>query len=155
MNLVYSFQDVDDYYSLRYAKLYYPGLVNLLFNKKVFLLSAGEGFLSSVVLFFIPYGAFNWGVSPWGEDVSDLQAFGVAVASILVVAVNLRVSMRSLTLCIWETSKWVLLSVRCLAADACLIADPGVASSIPAWSHTFVEIDCEIISTVILLSSIE
>ena len=30
-------------------------------------------------------------------------------------------------------------------------ADPGVASSIPARSHTFVEIDHEIISTVILL----
>ena len=32
-------------------------------------------------------------------------------------------------------------------------ADPGVASSIPARSHTFVEIDHEIISTVILLPS--
>ena len=32
-------------------------------------------------------------------------------------------------------------------------AHPGVASSIPAWSHTFVEIDHEIISTVILLPS--
>ena len=32
-----------------------------------------------------------------------------------------------------------------------LTADPGVASLIPAWSHTFVEIDHEIISTVILL----
>ena len=32
-------------------------------------------------------------------------------------------------------------SVTCLATDACLIADPGVASSIPARSHTFVEID--------------
>ena len=42
-------------------------------------------------------------------------------------------------------------SVTCLATDASLIADPGVASSIPAWSHTFVEIDYEIISTVILL----
>ena len=37
--------------------------------------------------------------------------------------------------------------------DACLTADPGVASSIPARSHTFVEIDHEIISTVILLPS--
>ena len=35
----------------------------------------------------------------------------------------------------------------------CLTADPGVASSIPARSHTFVEIDHEIISTVILLPS--
>ena len=34
--------------------------------------------------------------------------------------------------------------------DACLTADPGVASSIPARYHTFVEIDHEIISTVIL-----
>ena len=42
-------------------------------------------------------------------------------------------------------------SVTCLATDACLAAIPGVASSIPAWSHTFVEIDHEIISTVILL----
>ena len=36
-----------------------------------------------------------------------------------------------------------------------LTADPGVASSIPAWSHTFVEIDHEITSTVILLPSAE
>ena len=66
--------------------------------------------------------------------------------------------------------------VTCLAADACMTADPGVASlisasshtsvagkcmaadpevmsSIPARSHTFVEIDHEIISMVILLPS--
>ena len=46
-------------------------------------------------------------------------------------------------------------SVMCLVADAKLTADPGVASSIPARSHTFVEIDHEIISTVILLPSAE
>ena len=46
-------------------------------------------------------------------------------------------------------------SVTCLATDASLTADPGVASSIPARSHTFVEIDHEIISTVILLPSNE
>ena len=44
-------------------------------------------------------------------------------------------------------------SGSCLATDACLTADPGVASSIPAWSYTFVEIDHEMISTVILLPS--
>ena len=44
-------------------------------------------------------------------------------------------------------------SVPCLATDACLTADPGVASSIPARYHTFVEIDREIIFTVILLTS--
>ena len=40
-------------------------------------------------------------------------------------------------------------SVTCLTTDACLTADPGVSSSIPARSHTFVETDHEIISTVI------
>ena len=44
-------------------------------------------------------------------------------------------------------------SVTCQVTDACLTADPGVASSIPVRSHTFVEIDHEIISTVILLPS--
>ena len=44
-------------------------------------------------------------------------------------------------------------SLTCLATDACLTADPGVTSSIPVRSHTFVEIDHEMISTVILLPS--
>ena len=39
--------------------------------------------------------------------------------------------------------------VTCLATDASLTADPGVASSIPARSHTLVEIDHEMISRVI------
>ena len=41
----------------------------------------------------------------------------------------------------------------CLATDACLTADPGVPTLIAAWSHTFMEIDREIISTVISFSS--
>ena len=47
----------------------------------------------------------------------------------------------------------IVQSVKCLATDTCLTADPGVASSIPVQSHTFVEIDHEMISTVILLPS--
>ena len=46
-------------------------------------------------------------------------------------------------------------SVTCLAIDAGLTADPGFASSIPARSHTFVEIDYKIMSMVILLTSAE
>ena len=45
--------------------------------------------------------------------------------------------------------------VTSVATDASLTADPGVASSIPAQSHNFVEIDHEIISTVILLPPAE
>ena len=46
-------------------------------------------------------------------------------------------------------------SVTCMATDGSLTADPGVVSLIPAWSHTFVEIDHEITSTVNLLPSTE
>ena len=42
-------------------------------------------------------------------------------------------------------------SVTCLATDVYLAADPGVTSLIPARSHTFMAIDHEIISRVILL----
>ena len=49
----------------------------------------------------------------------------------------------------------ILKKVTCLATDACLTADPGVRSLIPAVSHTFKEFDHEIISKVILLLSSE
>ena len=38
-----------------------------------------------------------------------------------------------------------------MSAEMSILTDPGVASSSPARSHTFVEIDHEIISTVIFL----
>ena len=41
-------------------------------------------------------------------------------------------------------------SVTCLTTDARLTVDPGVVSYIQAWSHTFVVIDHEVISTFIL-----
>ena len=46
-------------------------------------------------------------------------------------------------------------SATCLATDASLTADPGVVSSIPAQSHTLLEINYKIISTVILIPSAE
>ena len=49
----------------------------------------------------------------------------------------------------------VVLSVTCLATDARLTADKGITSLIRAQSHTFVEIDPEIISTRILLPSLK
>ena len=46
---------------------------------------------------------------------------------------------------------WIL--GRVAQSVTCLTADPGVVSLIPARSHTFGEIDHEIISTAILLPS--
>lgn len=91
-------QDVNEYYSLRYPKLYAPGIEDSMFNKKVFAWSIAEGFITSLVLFFIPYGAFHDGLGSSGTDLADSQSFGVVVASILVVAVNLRCGM--------DTSYW-------------------------------------------------
>ena len=51
----------------------------------------------------------------------------------------------------WSAPGLEAQSVMCLNTDARLTADPGVASLILARSHTFVEIDHEIISTAILL----
>ena len=57
--------------------------------------------------------------------------------------------LRSKNLCIRMPGRVARL-VTFLATDACLTADPGVASSIPVRFHTFVEIDHEMISKVIL-----
>ena len=52
-----------------------------------------------------------------------------------------------------ELLRGVAQSVTRQATDASLTSDPEVASSIPVRSHTFVEIDHEISSTVILPSA--
>lgn len=83
---------MNDDYSVRYPKLYTPGHLDLLFNKKVFGQSVAEGIITSLVLFFIPYGAFHDAIKPDGTDLVGHKAFGCVVASTLIVAVTLRVS---------------------------------------------------------------
>ena len=61
-------------------------------NLQVFAQSVAEGIITSLVLFFIPYGAFHDAVKPDGLDVVGHKAFGCVVASTLIVAVTLRVS---------------------------------------------------------------
>ena len=58
-------------------------------------------------------------------------------------------------MCVWYSIANIETVGNVSATDTSLTADPGVASSIPVRSHTFVEIDHEIISTVILLSMID
>ncbi|XP_050400643.1 phospholipid-transporting ATPase ID isoform X2 [Patella vulgata] len=91
-------QDVNDDYSIRYPKLYTPGLQDALFNKRKFLWSVCEGVISSLIMFFIPYGAFLYTHGVSGYDLADMQSFGTVVAAILVVATNLR--------CALDTSYW-------------------------------------------------
>uniref|UniRef100_A0A672Z2Z7 Phospholipid-transporting ATPase n=1 Tax=Sphaeramia orbicularis TaxID=375764 RepID=A0A672Z2Z7_9TELE len=51
-------QDVPDQRSLEYPKLYEPGQLNLLFNKREFFICITQGIYTSVVLFFVPYAVF-------------------------------------------------------------------------------------------------
>lgn len=78
-------------YSLRYPRLYTPGHLDLLFNKKVFVQSVAEGILTSLVLFFMPYFAFYNAIKPNGQDIAGHRAFGTIVSSSLIVTVTLRV----------------------------------------------------------------
>lgn len=54
-----------------------------------------HGIISSIVLFFIPYGTMFHSVDASGKDAADLQSFGFAVATILVIVVNLQVNLSS------------------------------------------------------------
>ncbi|GFN78140.1 phospholipid-transporting ATPase [Plakobranchus ocellatus] len=91
-------KDVGEDYCIRYPKLYEPGIQNMLFNKKMFSYSVVEGVISSLVLFFIPYGTFNVGLDPSGKEAVDVQSLGTVVAASLVVTANLR--------CALDTSYW-------------------------------------------------
>ena len=50
--------------------------------------------MTSLVLFFIPYGALHDGIKPDGTDLTSHKALGFTVASILIVAVTLRVRIK-------------------------------------------------------------
>jgi phospholipid-translocating ATPase len=78
--------------SIKYPALYLPGQSGSLFNRREFLNSVMHGIITSLILFFIPYGTMNFSVQSDGKDASDIQSFGFAIATILVIVVNLQVS---------------------------------------------------------------
>lgn len=49
-------QDVNEYKSIMYPKLYTPGLRNMFFNTKEFFKCVILGTYASLVIFFVPYG---------------------------------------------------------------------------------------------------
>ena len=81
----------------------------------------------------------------------DTEMFGLhEVCMKSQYKINLSVQFKYLT---FQLPGRVAQLVTCLATDACLTAGPGVMSSILVQSHTFVEVDHKMISTVILLPS--
>ncbi|PIO40184.1 hypothetical protein AB205_0072510, partial [Aquarana catesbeiana] len=85
-------QDVSDKLSLRFPRLYIPGQKDLLFNYKKFFLSLFHGLVTSLIIFFIPYGAFLLTMGQDGEAPSDYQSFAVTTATALIFTVNFQAS---------------------------------------------------------------
>uniref|UniRef100_A0AAR2JWK6 Phospholipid-transporting ATPase n=1 Tax=Pygocentrus nattereri TaxID=42514 RepID=A0AAR2JWK6_PYGNA len=98
-------QDVNDTLSLRFPKLYLPGQKGALFNYRNFFISLFHGIFTSLIIFFIPYGAFLQTMGQDGEAPSDYQSFAVVTASSLIMIVNLQISL--------DTSYWTF--VNCFA----------------------------------------
>uniref|UniRef100_A0A8C4DL60 Phospholipid-transporting ATPase n=1 Tax=Dicentrarchus labrax TaxID=13489 RepID=A0A8C4DL60_DICLA len=98
-------QDVNDKLSLKFPKLYLPGQQGTLFNYRNFFISLFHGIFVSLIIFFIPYGAFLQTMGQDGEAPSDYQSFAVVTASSLVFIVNLQISL--------DTSYWTF--VNCFA----------------------------------------
>uniref|UniRef100_A0A3Q3NKT7 Phospholipid-transporting ATPase n=1 Tax=Mastacembelus armatus TaxID=205130 RepID=A0A3Q3NKT7_9TELE len=98
-------QDVNDKLSLKFPKLYLPGQQGTLFNYKNFFSSLFHGIFVSLIIFFIPYGAFLQTMGQDGEAPSDYQSFAVVTASSLIFTVNLQISL--------DTSYWTF--VNCFA----------------------------------------
>ncbi|NXV60906.1 AT8B1 ATPase, partial [Molothrus ater] len=85
-------QDVSDKLSLRFPRLYILGQRDLLFNYKKFFISLLHGAVTSLIIFFIPYGAYLISMGQDGEAPADYQSFAVTAASSLIFVVNFQAS---------------------------------------------------------------
>ncbi|XP_038275520.1 probable phospholipid-transporting ATPase IM isoform X2 [Dermochelys coriacea] len=95
-------QDVNEQNSMDYAKLYEPGQLNLLFNKRKFFICVAHGIYTSFALFFIPYGAFYNTAGEDGKHIADYQSFAVTVATSLVIVVSVQI--------VLDTSYWTAIN---------------------------------------------
>ena len=84
-------QDVPEQRSMEYPKLYEPGQLNLLFNKREFFICIAQGIYASVLVFFLPYGVFAEAARDDGAQLADYQSFAVTVATSLVIVVSVQV----------------------------------------------------------------
>ncbi|XP_021322580.1 phospholipid-transporting ATPase ID isoform X2 [Danio rerio] len=86
-------QDVPEQRSLEYPKLYEPGQLNLLFNKREFFICIAQGIYTSVVLFFIPYSVLSHATQSNGVPLADYQTFAVTTATALVIVVSVQIAL--------------------------------------------------------------
>ncbi|XP_068998882.1 phospholipid-transporting ATPase ID isoform X1 [Embiotoca jacksoni] len=86
-------QDVPEQRSLEYPKLYEPGQLNLLFNKREFFICIAQGIYTSVVLFFVPYAVLSDATQSTGVPLANYQTFAVTTATALVIVVSVQIAL--------------------------------------------------------------
>ncbi|XP_039944185.1 phospholipid-transporting ATPase ID isoform X3 [Hirundo rustica] len=86
-------QDVPEQRSMEYPKLYEPGQLNLLFNKREFFICIAQGIYTSILMFFIPYGIFADATRDDGAQLANYQSFAVTVATSLVIVVSVQIGL--------------------------------------------------------------
>ncbi|XP_010286871.1 PREDICTED: phospholipid-transporting ATPase FetA-like, partial [Phaethon lepturus] len=95
-------QDVDDRWSMLFPQLYVPGQQNLYFNKMVFIKCMLQGIYSSLILFFIPYGAMYNTVRSDGKAIADYQSFALMAQTCLLIVVSVQIGL--------DTSYWTVVN---------------------------------------------
>uniref|UniRef100_A0A8C5A8V3 Phospholipid-transporting ATPase n=1 Tax=Gadus morhua TaxID=8049 RepID=A0A8C5A8V3_GADMO len=95
-------QDVPDRRSLEYPKLYEPGQLNLLFNKREFFICISQGIYTSLVLFFVPYAVLSHASQDTAEPLADYQTFAVTTATALVIVVSVQIAL--------DTGYWTIIN---------------------------------------------
>ncbi|XP_033633793.1 phospholipid-transporting ATPase ID-like isoform X2 [Asterias rubens] len=86
-------QDCSDKKSIEYPELYKPGQKSAFFNYWVFMKSLLLGVLTSLVFFFVTYGALRNDLFPTGEAAHSQSMMGCIVATMVVVVVNLKIAL--------------------------------------------------------------
>ncbi|XP_024917280.1 phospholipid-transporting ATPase ID isoform X2 [Cynoglossus semilaevis] len=104
-------QDVPDRRSLEYPKLYEPGQLNLLFNKKEFFICITQGIYTSVVLFFVPYAVLSDATQSNGVPLADYQTFAITTATALVIVVSVQIAL--------DTGFWTVINHVCVWGSLC------------------------------------
>ncbi|XP_032809728.2 phospholipid-transporting ATPase IC-like isoform X1 [Petromyzon marinus] len=95
-------QDVSDSKSFKFPELYETGQKNLNFNYKIFGRCLIQGIITSLIIFFIPYGAFLETMRSDGLAPDDYQSFAVVTATSLTLIVNLQIGL--------DTAFWTYLN---------------------------------------------
>ncbi|XP_068781065.1 phospholipid-transporting ATPase ID [Struthio camelus] len=95
-------QDVDDRWSMLFPQLYVPGQQNLYFNKIVFVNCMLHGIYSSLILFFIPYGAMYNTMRSDGKAIADYQSFALMAQTCLLIVVSVQIGL--------DTAYWTVVN---------------------------------------------